>query len=615
MLRKFIYSLLLGSIAFGASAIIASPDPIEIVQPDGSSLTIILSGDEYHHIARTLDGKMVKADPEGFYRYVDIDSEGHLSPIGDIARNIDLRSEYSLTQKPVRQSREPDQKVLLEKADEERLAAIERRKPLRMTANQIKNMPAAKRAEGLTPGIGLCDKAFPAYGDQKAIVILVEYQDVQFSIQNAHELYTNMLNEEGFYLFDATGSARDFFIENSKGQFRPQFDVYGPVTLSGDRKTYGANNSWGDDSYPEGMVIEACQQLDSTVDFSEYDRDGDGYIDNIFVFYAGGGEHDGGGGADAVWPHAANITHWISTPYVYDGVRLDSYGCTCERQRAYNRPDGIGTFVHEFSHVMGLPDLYTTAYNESLTPKGYSALDSGSYNNKGLTPPNYSSFERTALGWMKATEFGEDGWYILPELSESNFAYIIPSDDPSEFLLLENRQRQGNDRFLPGHGLLVWRIDYDHDIWEANSVNNTPSHQRVDIIEADGLNGEGLYSHYPFPGGGRVTSFGYNTVPALDFRNGTKTMIELTSIEEVLGKIGFSYTTDGSGGASVKEISNSDSDIYDLAGQQLTAKEPLTIYTVSGTRLASLQPGDSYRLPAHGLYLVTTPTLSDKIRI
>ena len=163
----------------------------------------------------------------------------------------------------------------------------------------------------------------------------------------------------------------------------PDFDIYGPVTLSKNMSYYGGNDIYGNDKNPEKMIIEACQLLDDEVDFAQYDNDGDGYIDNIYVFYAGKGEASGGS-KDTVWPHSWNITAATSTPYIFDGVRLDRYACSNENEGSH--PDGVGTFVHGFSHVMGLPDLYATSYTSSFTPGAWSCMDYGPYNNDGRTP-------------------------------------------------------------------------------------------------------------------------------------------------------------------------------------------------------------------------------------
>lgn len=606
MIKKILYSLPMALLPFGASAIIASPDPVVLTQPDGSTLSVVISGDEHHHILRTEDGVMILRGEDGFYRYAGLDDESRLAPIGSIARDAKLRS----ADERVEISR-IDRGALLDRAQADREGRLKAKNsrifPRRLTST--------REGEGAQRLPGLCDKAFPSFGEQKAIVILVEYQDVRFEVENPKDYFTRMLNEEGFADNGATGSARDYFINNSMGQFKPQFDVYGPILLEKNRAYYGGNDYWGSDNHPEMMSVEACRQLDESVDFTEYDRDHDGSIDNVFVFYAGGGEHDGGG-ADAIWPHAAHISSWIADEYIFDGVRLDAYGCTCERQTGYDRPAAIGTFVHEFSHVMGLPDLYTTEYNGAYTPGKYSCLDQGPYNNEGHTPPYFSAFERTALGWLQPTAFGEDGWYTLDPIHESNMAYIIPSDDPNEYFLLENRQKEGNDTYIPGHGMLIWRIDYDHDAWEANEVNNNTKLQRVDLIEADGTTYDSYRAGHPFPGSRNITSFGFDTKPALDFRNGTQTTIQLSHIEEnpTTYRIGFAYTTDGSGGAGIGE-NLVDGDGYEIDGRMLNASVQLEVYSLSGTKVANVAEGNSLEFPAPGLYIIRTLSATSKVMV
>ena len=246
-------------------------------------------------------------------------------------------------------------------------------------------------------------------------------RDVSFTLQNPLDYFTKMVNEEGFNDYGGTGSARDYYLECSGGQFSPTFDVYGPITLSNDREYYGGNNESGKDLNPAMMALEACTQLDATVDFTEYDRDGDGYIDNVFLFYAGEGEA-AGGGADTVWPHSWTLEAATGSTPVFDGVKLNRYACTNEWQK--NRPDGVGTFIHEFSHVMGLPDLYATSYTGAFTPGAWSTMDHGSYNNNGCTPPLFSVFERYALGWITPQQIYEPKSAKLNSIS-SNEAFII----------------------------------------------------------------------------------------------------------------------------------------------------------------------------------------------
>ena len=302
------------------------------------------------------------------------------------------------------------------------------------------------------------------------------------------------------------------------GQFNCEFAVYGPVTLPNDMAYYGANNDQGSDSNPDGMVADACMLLDSSVDFRQYDRDGDGVIDNVYVFYAGVGENYAGTTKDAIWPHSWFVYSGAGKEYKFDGVLLDRYACSNEwipTSNGIGRPDGIGTFVHEFSHVLGLPDLYSTNYNEdTFTPGEYSVLDQGPYNNESMTPPTYSVFERYALGWMPLKELNGQMNVVLRPIS-TNEGAIIRTANPKEFYLFENRQKEGWDAYLPGHGMLVWHIDYNESIWNANTVNDYGNHQYVDLIEADAMRTEGTRAGDPFPGTAGVHNFTAQTNPAL----------------------------------------------------------------------------------------------------
>ncbi|MDE5727239.1 MAG: M6 family metalloprotease domain-containing protein, partial [Duncaniella sp.] len=386
------------------------------------------------------------------------------------------------------------------------------------------------------PGPGLFPGThFPASGKQKGLVILVEYKDVKMTLSNPYDYFYRMLNEEGFSSYGGTGSARDFFLESSMGQFDPEFDVYGPVTLSQNRAYYGGNGYSGDDQRPADMVKEACDLLDGVIDFSQYDRDGDGEVDNVFVFYAGRGEASGGP-AESVWPHAWNVEYGIGYQPEYDGVRVSRYACSNEYESG--RPDGVGTFIHEFSHVMGLPDLYATSYTSSFTPGAWSCMDYGPYNNNGCTPPLYGAFERYALGWMEPLEVSVPVNATLEPIG-TNMAGIIKTPKANEFFLIENRQKVSWDRYIPGHGMLVWHIDYNESVWNSNKVNNTPSHQYVDIEEADGTQSESSRAGDAFPGTSNKTSFTDTGTPNMKTWSGQALEKPLTDIAENGGIITF----------------------------------------------------------------------------
>lgn len=376
-------------------------------------------------------------------------------------------------------------------------------------------------------------------------MVLVEYTDLSFTVSDPHDYFYRMLNEDGFSDLGATGCAAEYFRLNSSGVFRPKFDVYGPVKLPRNMSYYGGNNAWGNDAHLDRLVTDALDILDPEVDFSQYDCDGDGVIDNVFIFYAGRGESSGGG-PEAIWPQSNTLANLSQNIYEYDGVRADRFACSNEWKE--NRPDGVGTFIHEFSHVMGLPDLYATTYTSSFSPGTWSALDYGPYNNSGMTPPLYGAFERYALGWMEPREIDRAVSATLPPVGD-NVAGIIRTSRDTEFFLVENRQQTGWDEYIPGHGMLIWHIDYNESIWKDNKVNNTPAHQYVDIEEADGSRTESTRAGDAFPGTSGNTSFTATTRPSMTTWAGMPVDFPMTEITETPdGMITFNIL----GGASTE---------------------------------------------------------------
>lgn len=507
-----------------ALAVPAKPGIMSVRQPDGTELSVRLVGDENYHYYLTDDGYPL-VNSAGYYYY------GRVQPDGTIV-STDVRASRPGLRTAAERSLLAAVDISSVATALDRTASRAPRRNLASTASSVARAKVQARVSGTTPfpkGPGLFPgTAFPSSGEQKALVILVEYKDVKFTLDNPHDYFSRLLNEPGFSDYGGTGSAADYFRECSSGAFQPEFDVFGPVTLSQNMVFYGGNAS-GNDANPAMMVIEACEQLDAAVDFSQYDRDNDGYIDNVFVFYAGRGEATGGG-ADTVWPHSWGITSAYSTKrYIYDGVTLDHYACSNEWEEGH--PDGVGTFVHEFSHVMGLPDLYTTAYTNAFTPGNWSAMDYGPYNNEGRTPPLYGAYERYALGWMAPAVVDGPMDASLPPIS-TNVAGIIRTESDYEFFLLENRQQSSWDTYIPGHGMLIWHIDYNITIWNENTVNNSLLHQYVDIEEADNVKNAATRDGDTFPGYNNVTSFTDDTTPSMRTWNGTALNLPLTDIAE-----------------------------------------------------------------------------------
>lgn len=508
ILRVFTLILSLIFISNEVKAVPAKPGLISVRQADGTELQVRIVGDEHHHYYLTEDGYLLVNDNDTYY-YSDVDDKGQL-----------LRSQF--VARPAAQ-RQPQEKAWLATIDKSQLAE--------------KLSARAKSSQNRAPrrNVGLFETGFPSKGKQKGIVILVEYQDTKFSLDDPYDYFNRMLNEKGFNDYGGTGCATEYFETSSNGQFQPEFDLFGPITLSKNMKYYGGNDMYGNDSNPEQMVIEACQQLDDIVDFSEYDRDNDGFIDNVFVFYAGRGEASGGM-SSTVWPHSWNITEATSTTYNFDGVQLDRYACSNEWEGS--RPDGVGTFIHEFSHVLGLPDLYATSYTSAFTPGSWSVLDYGPYNNNGCTPPLYSIYERYSLEWIEPTVIDGPTNITLKEIS-ANKGCIIKTENEDEFFLLENRQQKGWDKYIPGHGMLVWHVDFNQYIWNQNTVNNSASHQYVDLEEADGTQNEFSRDGDAFPGAKQITSFTDDTKPSMRSWSGHRQELPITDIAENGGIITF----------------------------------------------------------------------------
>ena len=492
--------------ALGVQAVPAKPGPVVRHQADGSTVVVQLRGDEHSHIILSEDGFPL-VEHEGFLYFAVPGESGRLEAGAYRADRRDATTEAFLSTL--------DKEALFSGAVEE----AERN---------------ASRSKVRRRGPGLCSTTFPGKGDRKGLVILVSYSDVDFTLSDPKQYFSDALNKEGFSEWGGTGSARDYFIDSSNGQFRPEFDVYGPVKLPNRMAYYGGNDIAGDDLHPELMAVHACQILDDTVDFTQYDLDGDGEIDNVFIFYAGRGEASGGE-ASTVWPHSWDVRSGGSY-YSFDGVFLGHYACTNEWEG--NRPDGIGTFCHEFSHVMGLPDLYSTKYTGAFTPGSWNVLDYGPYNNGGCTPPLYSAFERYAMDWMTPEPLSGPANVVLPPI-DSNKAYIIPTEKDNEYFLIENRQQTGWDKYLPGHGMLVWHVDFNQTVWNKNVVNNTADHQYVDIEEADGIRSEETRAGDAFPGTAGKTEFSDTTVPSMKTWAGKSLGLPLTEIAETGGVVSF----------------------------------------------------------------------------
>lgn len=354
-------------------------------------------------------------------------------------------------------------------------------------------------------------------GDKKGLIILVDFQDTKFRTSDADTktLFNNVANTPGYTDENGfNGSVADYFKDQSRGVFNLTFDVVGPVTVSKKAEYYGENDAEEQDSRPAEMVIEAVNLVakSQVSNWQQYDWDNDGEVDQVMIIYAGEGEASGGD-ESTIWPHeynlaAAQYSGEGSGPVtVATGLTVNTYAVANEVMAEYDYLGyptgnynymGIGTICHEFSHCLGLMDMYDTAYGGNFGMDAWSLMDQGSYNNHGFTPCNYTSFEKTQIGWITPEELTTaKSVTAMQAWNGADECYRITNPgNAKEYYLLENRQQEGWDAYVPNSGLLILHVDFDEDIWEYNLANTCNDdlkygplndHQRCTIFHADGM--------------------------------------------------------------------------------------------------------------------------------
>lgn len=501
--KRLLITLIIGWVATVAAwAVPADPTPRLFTQADGTKLSVVKMGDEYGYQEFTTDGIPIVFNPStGNYDYAALQA-GSIVASGVAAANDNERSATVRSY----------------------VASIDI-KALTSASLQAWALQKARFSSRRAPASKIRISDFPTIGRHKALVVLVEFRDVKFSTVDGDPkgYYEGLLNQEGFtYRNGAHGSARDFYHACSNGQFDPQFDVVGPITLSQNASAYGANRYFrGDDgqTYQQidsGMpqfLVEAFTLADKLADFSQYDENHDGYVDNVYFFYAGSGEADSND-AQAIWPHAAFLEKDWGIHLSFDGLKMGHYACSNEVRGGTQYPVGIGTFVHEFGHVLGLADHYDTQYASGRTGVNqWDVMAAASYNDNQNTPPVFNAFERAELGWLSYTDItpATAGVIEVPNLLDANKGYriVVPNTQDREYFIFENRMAKDWDRTLPGHGLLVWHVDMDSAAWTENRINVSPTHQRLDLVEADGTENAGSYLGDPFPGARNIKKFDF----------------------------------------------------------------------------------------------------------
>ena len=474
----------------------ANPEPMTFVQSDGSEITVRLYGDEHFSWYATMDGILLVRNGNDFF-VAEVDENGDLAATAQRAHNDGQRTAQ---ERNVMKAQRRDF-FFSEKADRRRAA--------------LRRVPVGNAAPPY----------FPHKGSPTAIVILVNFADTTFVVNDPVKTFNQYLNGDdqqdfGHHEHMNSCSVRQYFEDISFGQFSPKFNVIGPVTVSKGMAYYGANSGTTKDKNYLEMLKEACRlaRQQELVDFTDpiYDSDGDGNIDLVYFVYAGYGESNGAP-SNTIWPKSsytsinlddADMKPAEDTPDC--GKIIRRFGLNNELNgywghsfyKVDGRPEkfvnGIGLFCHEFSHTMGLPDFYP--YNASARTVSnqememWSLMDGGEYLNYGYNPAAYTAWEREAMSWLEVETLSENQHIDIMPIDDNGKAYrIVNPADENEYMMIENIQQQGRNKEALGHGLLVYHVQ-----WSATSVNlndrpnDTKDYPRMAVVPADGL----LFSSY-----------------------------------------------------------------------------------------------------------------------
>ena len=531
-MKKIFSIAIVCAVAMAVNAVPAKRGWQTMQQADGTSIEVQVCGDEFYHYTLNRDGQRVRLNEAGMYEVV---------------------------------SEAP-------------------------TAAQVRARRAEGQARRQRKDVGTKPNLAP-----KGVVILANFKDTKMQASHTQAVFDELCNSLNCTVNSGYPSAGQYFADQSNGAYRPQFDVFGPVTLSNNYAYYGKDKSEeGDDQYATTAVVEACilaNEQFANLDFANYDSDNDGYVDFVYVIYAGKGQADGGD-ANTIWPHNWDVTSAIQYGYCtytdsqrkIDGKKVDNYAMSSELSGS--ALGGIGTLCHEFGHVMGLPDLYDieygTVYDKSVTPNDWNIMDGGSYNADGHCPPNYDPWQKYFFGWVIPTNPGPRGQKLeLIANGEKGYnPYQINSSGKQQAVTstgvcyyIENRQAKGWDKPLTGHGMLIWKVNFNATAWTNNAPNgsSTSGAPLYTVLSASGtkVGWDGSNDNCPknpFPGSGKVTEWkGLSGKPLLEITE-SNGVISLIYIEDA----GYSVTWMVNG-AELEKVEYEEGDDLKMPTKAVTA--------------------------------------------
>lgn len=525
---KHIIAALALSIPGLMAAVPADPRPRKLTNPDGSVVTVRVHGDEYFNFMTDEDcTRILRRDSRGFIS--DLLRDG--APVSFSESNVQMLREEALADFPA---------------------------PIADTSTKKKMGTLNFEGRSTYPTIGQ---------GNRSLVVLVEFEDVKFTVNDPKTYYTRQLNERGFSDYGGAGSALDYYIAASNGLYVPQFDVYGPVKVSKEASYFKDMGS----TAMATLIRESLTALHDAgeINFSDYDFDKDGVVDTVFFYYAGYGSADSD--TETIWPHQYDYRYFnfFGSSLSFDGKKIGPYACGNELKGTNPKTgrspwqdgsepwvDGIGTFVHEYGHVLGLPDLYDTEYTEGVrvaTPGEWSVMATGCYNADGCIPPLYSAYEQWVCGWLDYTEAEDAVSYDLKALGHSEKPQALRIRIPkaaggntfeNEYFVIEARDRSDWDISFPESGLLIWRINYNKNQWSNNSVN-TAAGSNLTINFA---NGE---AHPAFTQGHIYPGSPFELIPSKDYEFWKSPIITDISYDAATktGSFGFNTITETPTGA------------------------------------------------------------------
>ena len=532
MWRRIVFVLLAG--LWNAELVVFSvpayPRKVFLQLSDGTETAVFLKGDEYCKWAQTEDGYTLLLSDSADWCFAQADGTGCAVPSAFKLCADSLRSDS--------------------------LRSFLRGQPKRMT-------PAAWRmakAKRLGTKARSSRRESAVAGERKALVILISFADVSFTKTKAD--FDALFNEPGYRTDGAEGSVYDYFLEASYGQLALHSDVLGPYRASRAMSYYGANQLNGADANPYALFQEAIRHAAEEADLSDYDMDGDGYVDNVHIVFAGYGE-EAGAASNAIWSHEAQFPE-----VTVQGMKIDCYSCTPElRENRGNGISRIGPCCHEMGHALGALDYYDTDYGTGGNFEGTGQWDimaSGSWNNDGITPAHFNPYVKAYdFGWVEVKTISEPGDYVLePSTVQKDEIYRVNTTSEGDYYLLESRVRTGFDSALPGEGLMIYHVHPDISReFAANTINAAAPQMMYPVCASSSADvpssssasyGDINSGGCPFPGTSRNTSFGAHTVPAAFAWDGSATDIELHAIaQNADGSVVF--TVGGAGGGAQVE--------------------------------------------------------------